>query len=385
LEAAYPMADWLSTLKGQVPVARTAIAARLTEGPTIYRGTLNPALLSPEELAYLEYNKSRVWSVTQLELYAKCAFRFFAHDVLALREQATMEEGVGAMERGSALHEVLRQFLVSRRERNLAPLQDLPEAELSGAYRDAKDIADRYFQSNSKLHPFWRLDSETILSDKRPGGSVLWKFIEREHQRKYELRPRFFEVSFGGSGKAAKSPIDSEVSTEEPAEIGGFKLRGKIDRIDSADDGTFAVIDYKSGKSSPGWNDIKRGQSLQLPLYLRVAEDLLRTHVPPLKGIAALYHKILGTESERKLGLALSDYAGTAFEKIGQKGKGLITSKDELSELIEETVTYAKSYVDGVASGNFPLVQKSFVKACEHCPYGAVCRIEEAKEADVLQ
>ena len=41
--------------------------------------------------------------------------------------------------------------------------------------------------------------------------------------------------------------------------------------------GIFSVTDYKSGKSASS-KDIKEGMSLQLPLYLRIAEDLLRAN-----------------------------------------------------------------------------------------------------------
>src|SRR5580704_15465798 len=105
---------------------------------SVYRGNVDPSLLTEEEKAALEYNKSRVWSVTQLELYAVCPFRFFARDVLGLGEEQEMEEGLDARDRGSALHEILRQFLISRRERKLLPLQEIPESELGAAYSDVR-------------------------------------------------------------------------------------------------------------------------------------------------------------------------------------------------------------------------------------------------------
>ena len=389
----YPNASWFETLRSQVPRSSRAISARLAKEGSIYRGEVDPALLTPEERAALE--RSRVWSVTQLELYAVCPFRFFARDVLGLGEELEMEEGLDARDRGSALHEILRQFLISRRERKLPPLQEISESELGAAYSDARQIAQDHFKTIASDHPFWRLDSEQLLSDDKPGGSILWKFIKKEQELgEYNLRPRFFEVSFGGAGRAPKTPIDPTLSRDEPVDLGGFRLRGKIDRIDvpkadadgSFESDAFAIIDYKSGKNTPTWSDIERGLSLQLPLYLRVAEDLLRSHFPELKGVAALYHKLLEPDSKRKLGIALDSYTEKAFEVLSKrKTGGLVETKEQLAEIIEQAVAKARMYVEGVAAGQFLLIEADLIKNCEHCPYGTVCRVHEAEEAGVLR
>ncbi len=393
LETDYPNALWLRTLKEQVPRSFEAIRARMQPEDSVYRGNVDPSMLTPEEQAALE--KSRVWSVTQLELYATCPFRFFARDVLSLGEEQELEEGLDARDRGSALHEVLRQFLISRREQNLPSIQDAPESELNTVYADARRLAQDHFKTIASEHPFWRLDSELLLSEDKPGGSILRKFINRERElAPYELRPRFFEVSFGGAGRAPKTPIDATLSRDAPMDLGGFALRGKIDRIDipkerengTLDGDAFAIIDYKSGKETPRWTDIERGLSLQLPLYLRVAEDLLRSHFPQLKGVAALYHKLLDPDSKRKLGLAVQSYTKKAFEELGKKNSGgLLESEDQLAEIIEQSVQKAKTYVEGVAAGQFPLIEADLIKNCAYCPYGSVCRVNEAEEAGVLR
>jgi ATP-dependent helicase/DNAse subunit B len=152
----------------------------------------------------------------------------------------------------------------------------------------------------------------------------------------------------------------------------------------SLDGDTFTIIDYKSGKETPSWSQIERGLSLQLPLYLRVAEDLLRSHIPELKGVAALYQKLLGENAERKLGLAIKPYTQVAFEKL--KGRnGYVDSAEKLAEIIDATIIKAKAYVDGVAAGHFPLTSSDLIKQCKHCAYGTVCRVKEADEAGVLR
>ncbi len=393
LEAAYPTAPWLRTLKAQVPLSSSAIRKRMLPDDSIYRGAIDPELLNADERAALEYNKSRVWSVTQLENYATCPFRFFSRDVLALGDEVEIEDGLDARDRGSALHEILRQFLISRRERNLQTIQDVAESELGAVYSEARQMAEDHFKTIASEHPFWRLDSELLLSDDKPGGGILRKFIERERAiAPYELRPRFFEVSFGGAGRAPRTPIDPTLSQDAPVDLRGLRLRGKIDRIDIPKEDAdpeikaFAIIDYKTGKETPRFSDIERGLSLQLPLYLRVAEDLLRSHYPELKGVAALYNKLLGEDPRRKLGIALKSYSEKAFEVLSKKKiGGLFESEEELAQVIDQAVAKAKTYVEGVSEGRFPLIEESLRKNCKHCPYGSVCRVNEAEEAGVLR
>ena len=385
-----PGVPWLETLTVQAPRGSAANLARRGEADYIYRGVVDPTLLTVDEASALEANKGRVWSITQLERYAKCPFQFFASDILGLSFDEEREEGLEARDKGSALHEILRQLLISRRDQK--PIADVPEHEMNAVYENAQHIAENYFKEISNDHPFWRLDAERLLSEDQPGGSVLRRFIDRERQLgEYRLRPRFFEVSFGGSGRAERSPHDPELSREEAIQIGGFKLRGKIDRIDVDDrdgaitSGLFSIVDYKSGKNTPAWKDIERAHSLQLPLYLRVAEDLLRKHFPELKGIAAaaaLYQKVTEQDAPRKLGLAVESYTN-AFEKLSSRNKGLLKSPEELRELIDATILRAKEYVDGVAAGLFPLAESGFLEQCKHCAYGSVCRIEEAKIAGI--
>jgi ATP-dependent helicase/DNAse subunit B len=385
-------AFYTRTLREYVPRAIAAQQARTAESDSIYRGLVDPALLTDAEREALEYNRSRIWSVTQLELYASCAFKFFAKQVLSLGESQEREDGLDARDRGSVVHEVLREFLTARRERKAPALQELSEDQLPEAYREIHTIAERQFAEIGNEHPFWRLDAERLLSEQRAGRpgertGVLWKFIEHERSLEpYEPRPKFFEVSFGAEGTQTgkRSERDAELSRDAPVSFGGISLRGKIDRIDVGG-GAFTLVDYKSGKNTSSFADINRGLALQLPLYLRAAEDLLRSHVPELKGVAALYHKVLDPKSDRKLGLALKEYMGASFEKLSGYA-GLLKSEKELEALIEATIEKAKGYVDGVAAGAFPLTSRDLVKKqCPTCPYRSLCRVREAQDLDLLR
>src|SRR5581483_1612704 len=124
-------------LQEYVPQATRALEMRFSKEDSVYRGMLDLAALTEAERAAIESNRTRVWSITQLELYAKCPFHYFAKEVLRLGAMEEAEEGLDARDRGSALHEVLREFLASRREQKLPSLQE-PEADLHAAYSEVR-------------------------------------------------------------------------------------------------------------------------------------------------------------------------------------------------------------------------------------------------------
>ncbi len=382
----------LATLRDRVPRVLAAEKMRAEISDSVFRGLLDLAALSDVEREALEGNRTRVWSVTQLELYAGCPFKYFAERVLALGREEEREDGLDARERGSALHEILRDFLTTRREHKREWIQDLPEPEVEMAYQELREAAERHFASIAARHPgraehpFWRLDRERLLADDGSSENILRRFVRRERElAPNEQRPGFFEVSFGSAmNRDASSPCDSELSRDEPVTIGGVRFRGRIDRIDRSED-SFAIVDYKSGKEIPKFRSIERGVSLQLPIYLRVAEDLLRSHFPELQGVAALYYRLMDAESKREPGLAVREYMDRSFENLGSRKQGILESREQLEELIEQTIAKAKSYVEGVATGNFHLVSQDLANSqCPKCSYGAVCRVREAEELGVL-
>jgi ATP-dependent helicase/nuclease subunit B len=362
------------------PGAIGAQIERRKKDVTEYRGGIDLDTLNEFEKNELRKFTTRVWSISQLERYAACPFSFFAERVLGLDQPDELEEGLDARDQGNFLHSVLREFLATRRDRGEPSLQDLTIEELEPAFTQARSIAQKHLSEMNSQHPFFQLDTERMIGRGEKEG-VLERFIRKEQERgPLKTRPRFFEASFGGK-TGASSESDNEIVHPEPIEIGGVKLRGKIDRIDVADDG-FTIVDYKSG-SSKKMKHIERGTSLQLPLYLRVAEDLLRSIHYDLKGVAALYHKVSDRESKRELGLAVKSYMTTHFEKM--RGSGLIESELELQELIDRTVERTRAYVEGMTEGKFGLADKDLIKeSCSYCNYYNACRVKEAKDFDVL-
>ncbi|MDP4236365.1 MAG: exodeoxyribonuclease V subunit gamma, partial [Bacteroidota bacterium] len=380
--------DAIITLRDQIPHSVTVETKRRESAFSEYSGVFPFDELTDAEQRDLLSYRDRVYSISQLETYAACPFKFFSKYVLHLESglQKEVEEGLSGAERGVVLHDTLYQILSNLRQsdRDLRSLSDEDFARV----RDEVFARQQKNGNSERVHPFLRLDTESVFSPPEPGIGVLQKFIEAE--RKYAsfiTKPSFFEATFGI--KAGEEKRDKLLYREEHVEIEGMKFRGKIDRIDmDSESGVFSVIDYKSGKSASS-KDIERGISLQLPLYLRIAEDLLRAHLgdESMSGVAGIYHTLLSKESEQKLALGLHDFAGKAFEghKKGKRLKAEVETAEALQEIIAATIGFAKQYVEGISGGSFPLVKEENISACTYCEYKLVCRVGEALEAGSLR
>ena len=102
--------------------------------------------------------------------------------------------------------------------------------------------------------------------------SILYQFLLTERNNISERIPKYFEANFG----VEDIEQDSSISVTEPLLLDDIQLRGKIDRIDiNKIDNNFEVIDYKTGSKKVSKSEIEEGLSLQLPIYVWAAKELL--------------------------------------------------------------------------------------------------------------
>jgi ATP-dependent helicase/nuclease subunit B len=364
--------EWL---RSKLSVSLATAKKRVSGEASDVSGFIDPAYL-PQALAErLLAMRERTYSVSQLESYARCPFQFFSHYLMDLGEapEVEVEEGMESSERGILLHRQLQKMLEKISEEG-KDFREMNIAEFKSYDPYSGEALETLLSQPGARHPFWRIDLDTLYSPAEVGKGVLDKFLEAEQKNKdIKTHPVLFEKEF------ERSVIDDEGRT--------FKIRGKIDRIDIDSDNSFyTVTDYKTSRGAEQ-KDIKNGLSLQLPLYLRIAEDLLKMHVgSELAGVGAFYHKLTGKESGKEPALLLRDYADKAFEQISKsKKKGIIESAEELESVIATTIRYANSYIDGITRGEFPLVREDGTETCKHCDYKRACRLYEAQENGTLR
>jgi ATP-dependent helicase/DNAse subunit B len=223
------------------------------------------------ELAARMYGGELHTSVSALEDFAACPFKYFA--ARGLRAEERMEFEADYREKGSFQHEVLREFHArlqaeGKRWRDLAPERAREfirriGAELLPAYRQGLFLASpsRHFAGQVLLESLGQL----------AGMLVSWA-------QQYQFDPQAAEVSFGL--KESRLPawrIDLDGSH-------ALLLRGRIDRVDIcriAEMGQSfgVVIDYKSSARELEAALLYHGLELQLLAYLGALTELAEAGV----------------------------------------------------------------------------------------------------------
>ncbi len=362
-----------------------------------YEGQLSLNLLSPASRRALEQRRERTYSVSQLETYGECPFRYFSDRVLNLNPTEEEETGLTSMEKGSLAHKILFEFYDRRRD---APSisgcenADFDEvvADLRRIARDHLEVeeAQRHLNRADKL--FWDIEVERLIGGYGRTG-ILPAFLEAERERDLEVQPRYFEVEFGPSVRS--EPADPQLGSTEAIRVGEVSLAGRIDRVELGN-GMFVIGDYKTGSTTPKLNDILEGRSLQLPLYVAVVEQLLRQqsapiqgfeeYFEPIQGVGGIYY-ILQEESGVELGIGDRDYNGRAFQVSSRSGQLLPNSRypieeiqtdsdsDVIETIVDVAVEHANQYVHSIADGDFQLTSHDKTKVCRYCSFKRICRV----------
>ncbi len=216
--------------------------------------------LSPA-LAERLYGPVLKTSVSRLEQFAACPFRFFVHSGLRAEERERFE--VDARQRGSFQHELLKRFDDSlraerRRWRELTPAEARARIGRIGVAVE-REFGEGLFQADDRN-----------LFTARSLTAALQDFIEVVvgwMRGGYEFDPAAVELDFGGK-EAALPAWEIDLG-------GGHRLmfRGKIDRVDLAAAATpgeafCAVVDYKSSQRKVDPVLLANGVQIQLPAYL---------------------------------------------------------------------------------------------------------------------
>lgn len=347
-----------------------------------YRGMVADAL-NDEERDALEARRGNPYSASQLELYARCPFKFFARRVLNANAPASFDVSLTPLERGLLLHKVLFELYTELRADDALPIT----AEQSGRVLErARALAQREIDGIVFDHPYWRIDKERILGSGALDG-LLEQWIGSDARRTdteaSKLTPGFFEVSFGGRGAGGSS--DATLSSDEGLEVHGLRVRGKVDRVEifrSGDEVFFAVADYKTGVP-PSRTEIRDGTSLQLMIYLEVVRTMLSEHYNvPLENVkpaGGIYYVLnaRSVETETK-----------SLFVPNELKKEIITLRasrhdpdtvEELVEMIGGVFARAAEYVDGIAGGAFPVTPHDVNKVCRGCEYQPACRVSQLK------
>lgn len=299
-------------------------------------------------------------SVSVLEEYASCPFSFFCRRILKIETLEEPEILPTRLEEGSIYHVVLKEFFHNYRgkvlrsvclERYLNEIREL----VTDYYPVVDDSAPLLYRN------FISLGREHLISqlEKMIKEEVEW--VEKTDGR---FTPQFLELGFGGVRKDADpNSIQHPLLVGEKV-YGGKKfplsIWGKIDRVDTDENGRFIIYDYKSGNPPP-LKQINAGQLLQLPIYLLAVNRLF---LPKGEPVGAAYYSLNKTNRLRGL------WRKEALD-FGIMIRGAL-DQDEWDEIITNSIEQAFNYYFGILQGDFSFCPQDQCPA--YCEYRRICR-----------
>jgi len=269
------------------------------------------------------------WSVSALETYLDCPFKFFAQHVLKLEEEPDDEEVMDPRRQGQLVHEVFERFFA---EWQNAGHRAITPENLDTARQLFAQVVDRALEALPEAEA--GLERTRLLGS--PAAAGLGEAVLRmEAERPTPVVERLLEHRLNGAFTIATATGPRTVT-----------LRGKADRLDLLADGTFRLIDYKLG-----WPP-NRTRALQLPIYSLCAEQRLASH--------------------RGRAWTLGEAAYLAF-KGPKRVVPLFSAPAERDKVLAEAQQRVADTLDAIDRGEFPPTPDD-VYRCETCTFASVCR-----------
>lgn len=227
------------------------------------------------------YGNTLDGSATRLERFAACAFAHFLQYGLKLQERQQYE--FTGVDMGNLVHAALESFS-QKVAKSSCYWHTLGENEREQMIQESvEEVIHDY--GNTILHSSAR--NEYMISRvKRIMSRTVWAL--QEQIRRGDFVPEKFEVSFRME-KDLKS-VNIDLSEDEK-----MKIRGRIDRLDTFDDGKdvyVKVIDYKSGSAGFDLVAIYYGLQLQLVLYMNAALDRIKCRGREARPAGIFYYNV---------------------------------------------------------------------------------------------
>jgi ATP-dependent helicase/nuclease subunit B len=366
----------------------------------------DPAEKLSRELAEKTFSTALQTSVSRLEEFAQCPFKFFVRSGLLAGERKLFE--LDARERGSFQHEVLKIFhdelaKENKRWRNLTPTEARERVT-----KIAANLADNFHEGLMRDTAQTRFEARALTEALQDFVEVIVTWMHGQ----YEFAPAAAELDFGGKNSSAPAwDID----------LGGghtLALQGRIDRVDlwreSGERAWCVVMDYKSGGKKLDALLLEHGVQLQLPAYLNALRHWKNPRetfgVDKLIPAGVFYVNLRGRFESGKTRdevLGAADAQKLAYRHNGRFDAGTLDKLDrihahdqfnyrlnqdgslrkgstealpraEFEAFLDGVETRLQEMGDAIFSGEAKVdpYRKGAETPCEFCNYRAVCRID---------
>ena len=316
---------------------------------------------------------NKTYSISRLETYALCPFKYFSERVLNLKPIEEPSEEFEAIQLGNLLHSIAHRFYVKMIEKNVT-LKNCNDNDFNEAVEVIFNIAHEILSGisiNSEIVFFEKEKITGINGNKEQ--SILYKFLLQERESQDDFEPKYFEIPFGNLH------IPDEQSLLGNIKAGNVEVSGKIDRLDiNEKEKTFKVVDYKLSGKKPSKNDLNEGLSLQIPLYLYASKKLLKLLLSEdyEPALAWIYSLKMGYDSIKPVEVKNSTSRKSFVQLSKAEKEELINS---YNEMIDSCVVKINEYVEKISSGIFNLstLEDRETRICRMCSFKPVCRIKD--------
>ena len=298
-------------------------------------GFLDPSTDSKKLLANHRFGQ-RAFSVTALERFGACPYRFFLNAILRLRPRETVEQitHLDPLTYGRIFHVAQYQIMTTLGEEGLSPVRpdNLPSV-LEASEKVFNEVAAKFSDELAPaIERIWRDELTRIRTDLRG-------WLRKESEAPGGWVPHRFEFTFG---MKPQGPADPASVPEQAVLASGLRLRGAIDLVEKREDGKVRVTDYKSGRVRvPEGAVLYGGESLQPILYSLAYEALTGDEV----AAARLYY---------------------CTEKSGYTERAVEPDEEALDVVSE----FQRRVDKAIEEGFFPASPRL---GCKYCDYLPVC------------
>lgn len=277
-----------------------------------------------------------ILSISKLENYAGCPYRFFMQYGLRLQENPEYE--LDYRDGGNIVHKVLEEFSKKLRAEKIswkdfddeyakAAIHEILYAETDKYGRDIYNANERNKYSVVRMERAIFRTIKTIRYQVASGQFEPYKFEDKFYK----------EMELGRDNDKSK-----------------LLLTGVVDRVDiaSGERGKYVrIVDYKSSAKTLKLPDIYDGTKLQLPLYLgRELEKINSETGESTLPAGMLYYAFVDPVLENSKAGESKEIAEQEFRKK-LKMKGYVSADDEMLILQDEVLADKKSKSDIIPAG----------------------------------
>lgn len=340
------------------------------------------------EMAEKLYGKPLYLSASQLETYNSCAFKYFLTYGLFARER----EKAGAEPRsmGSVQHAALYDYFTELKNEGADP----SAVEREDCFRRVGEAVELEAKKNAELlYESSAYYKYIVMRMKGIAARTAWEVLK--FYRSSEFRPYGFEIKIGLRGDIPALSVQDGQGREIA------KIRGLIDRADTAragDKTLVSVIDYKSSAKGLDVKLAEDGITIQPLLYtsalcggienacpaamvyMQMNDPIIEENEYIKKGAEAAFNDKI------ELGGWIADdpevieaYTKNQDKNSGKfmpSGVGAVVEADELKRRIKAANERICKSALAIAGGKIevnPYRLKGKHDACRYCAFGGVC------------